>query len=214
MAQFKMDDFWMGPNERNFNEGFDELFKVKQDYKIPEPELTVQNQLDKMQEGDSIVGGRFTQAKGFKEAMDSVFGSWIKGKKEDKTTEEIIEFGISSTETKQETNTSSVASRLQLVQSGNSSMNIVVTEPRAFEDSLEIVNHLKTRKTVIVNLQYLERDVSQRVIDFVSGATLALDGSQERVGHGVFIFASMNTNLETESEGMKAYKDLFSKTFG
>ncbi len=85
---------------------------------------------------------------------------------------------------------------------------------RSFEDSLEIVNYLKDRKSVIVNLQYLDREVSQRVIDFVSGATLALDGSQERVGHGVFIFASMNCQVETESEGIKAYKDLFAKTFG
>lgn len=213
MAQFKMDDFWMGPNERNFNEGFDELFKVKQDYKIPLPSSDVKEALDKMQERDSIEGGRFTQAKGFKEAMDSVFGSWIKGnkKEQEKTTEEIIELGMSASIREE---SKPVANHLQLVQTGTSSVNIVVTEPRAFEDSLEIVNHLKARKTVIVNLQYLDRDVSQRVIDFVSGATLALDGSQERVGHGVFIFASRNCNLETETEGMRAYKDLFSKTFG
>lgn len=217
MAQFKVDDFWMGPNERNFSEGFDDLYKVKEDYKIPQPSEEVQNELDKMQEGVSIEDGRFTQAKGFKQAMDSVFGSWIRGKKdEEKTTEDIIELGFSSakSEVKKEETKSEQPNHLKLVQAGVSSVNIVVTEPRAFEDSLEIVNHLKTRKTVIVNLQYLDRDVSQRVIDFVSGATLALDGSQERVGHGVFIFASMNCNLETETEGMRAYKDLFSKTFG
>jgi cell division inhibitor SepF len=93
-------------------------------------------------------------------------------------------------------------------------VNIVVVEPRTFEDSLEIVNHLKERKSIIVNLQHLDRDVSQRVIDFVSGATLALDGTQERVGHGVFIFASMNCQVQTEAEGLRNYKDLFSKSFG
>ena len=148
--------------------------------------------------------------------MDSGINSWFSGRKVDEqSTEYMLDLGMSiKPPVEEEESKTSAASHLQLVQGAVSNMNIVVTEPRAFEDSLEIVNHLKSRKTVIVNLQYLDRDLSQRVIDFVSGATLALDGTQERVGHGVFIFASMNTNLETETEGMKAYKDLFSKTFG
>lgn len=103
---------------------------------------------------------------------------------------------------------------LQAVQTGSNSVNIVVVEPRSFDDSVEIVKHLKSRKSVIVNLQYLDNDISQRVIDFVSGATFAMDGTQERVGNGVFIFASMNCNVETDSQSSKAYKDLFAKTFG
>jgi FtsZ-interacting cell division protein YlmF len=110
--------------------------------------------------------------------------------------------------------TSFARTPLQAVQAGSNTVNIVVVEPRSFDDSVEIVKHLKGRKSVIVNLQYLDNDVSQRVIDFVSGATFAMDGTQERVGHGVFIFASMNCNVETDSQSSKAYKDLFAKTFG
>lgn len=214
MAQFKMDDFWMGPKEKNFTQGFDKLFQVEQDYEVPAPNSEVQDELKKLQDGVSIERSGFMNKEGLRQAMDTVLGSWFSSKKEEeRSTEELIDFGMSVKPAVEEAKPN-VASHLQLVQGAVSSMNIVVTEPRAFEDSLEIVNHLKSRKTVIVNLQYLDRDVSQRVIDFVSGATLALDGTQERVGHGVFIFASMNCHLETETEGMKAYKDLFSKTFG
>lgn len=208
----KMNKFWMGPSETTFTEGFEDLFKVKDEYKIPAPSAAIRERLDKILESDSIEDRQFTKAKGFNEAMESVFGNWMKGKlreEKDFMAPESMIPGPAPMATKPN------PSPLQLVQSGNAgSLNIVIIEPRAFEDSLEIVNHLKARKSVIVNLQYLDREVSQRVIDFVSGATIALDGSQERVGHGVFIFASINCQVETESEGIRAYKDLFAKTFG
>ena len=193
---FKMTKFWMGPDEKIFNQGFDHLFKVDEEYKIPEPSGEVKDRLASMVEKE---GNGVMEKEGFDLAMDNVFGS-----RKDKANE---------TEAPRDMSFRS-PSPLQAVQNGSSPLNIVVVEPRSFEDSLEIVNYLKDRKSVIVNLQYLDREVSQRVIDFVSGATLALDGSQERVGHGVFIFASMNCQVETESEGIKAYKDLFAKTFG
>ena len=194
-----MTKMWMGPDDKVFNQGFDQLFKVGEEYKIPEPSREVKDRLRMMQ--DEEEGRGLVDKEGFDLAMDNVFGS-RKEKLNPKVAEAPRDMSYRS------------PSPLQVVQNGSSALNIVVVEPRSFEDSLEIVNCLKERKSVIVNLQYLDREISQRVIDFVSGATLALDGSQERVGHGVFIFASMNCQVETESEGIKAYKDLFAKTFG
>lgn len=212
--KFKVDDLWMGPEEKTFNEGFGDLFNVKDEYKIPPPSAAVRGKLDRMLEEDITTvtgtGKRFTEAKGFNEAMDTVFGSWMRGKRDKEQEQPMLEESIMQAAPM----SMNRPSALQVVQSGAQGLNIVVIEPRSFEDSLDIVNHLKARKSVIVNLQYLDREISQRVIDFVSGATLALDGSQERVGHGVFIFASINCQVETESEGVRAYKDLFSKTFG
>jgi cell division inhibitor SepF len=91
-------------------------------------------------------------------------------------------------------------------------MNILVIEPRSFEDSMEIVKNLKSRNTVIVNLQYLDNESSQRVIDFVSGAAVAMDGSYERVGSGVFIFAPINCNLKSNTNS-DVYNEIFNKAF-
>jgi cell division inhibitor SepF len=77
---------------------------------------------------------------------------------------------------------------------------------------MEIVKNLKSRNTVIVNLQYLDNESSQRVIDFVSGAAVAMDGSYERVGSGVFIFAPINCNLKSNS-GSDVYNEIFNKAF-
>jgi len=203
MGLFKIKNLWMGPDENVVNEGFDDLFQVEDNYKIPPPGPDVKRRLTNMAYADTTKKEEgFTKMQGFEAAMDTVFGKKSKG--DSLHLEPMEQAPISMAR----------PAPLQLVQPGAGQLNIVVVEPRSFGDSLEIVNHLKDRKSVIVNLQYLDRDVSQRVIDFVSGATLALDGTQERVGHGVFIFASMNTQVETESEGVRAYKDLFAKTFG
>jgi cell division inhibitor SepF len=65
---------------------------------------------------------------------------------------------------------------------------VVVIEPSKFEEALEIVHHLKGRKAVILNLHLLDTTQSQRVVDFLAGATHAIEGHQQRIGDGVFIF--------------------------
>ena len=86
---------------------------------------------------------------------------------------------------------------------------VIVIEPRSFDEALEIVEELRCRRSVVLNLQYLDTEQSQRVVDFLSGATHALDGHQQRVGQGVFIFAPSNFTLNTESQEARALKDAF-----
>jgi len=91
--------------------------------------------------------------------------------------------------------------KLKVVDHPNSNKTqVVVIEPRAFEESLEIIEHLKTKKSVILNLHLLDTAQSQRVVDFLSGATHALEGNQQRIGDGVFIFTPNNVSIRSESE--------------
>ncbi len=75
---------------------------------------------------------------------------------------------------------------------------VIVIEPKAFEESLEIVEHLRAKKSVILNLHLLDTAQSQRVVDFLSGATHAIDGNQQRIGDGVFIFTPNHVSIATE----------------
>lgn len=98
---------------------------------------------------------------------------------------------------------------LEAVQKRANNVNIVLKDPRAYEDAMLIVKELKERNTVIVNLQYLDNETSQRVIDFISGAAVALNGSYERVGSGVFVFAPINCNLNSTEHSEDVYKEIF-----
>jgi cell division inhibitor SepF len=86
---------------------------------------------------------------------------------------------------------------------------VLVIEPRAFEESLEIIEHLRSRKSVLLNLHMLDNEASQRVVDFLSGACHAIDGHQQRIGDGVFLFAPATVLISSESTSSKAIKDAF-----
>ena len=84
---------------------------------------------------------------------------------------------------------------------------VVVIEPKAYNESITIVEALKERKTVILNLQLLDREQSQRIVDFLCGCTHALDGSQRKIGDNVFIFTPSNINISQEFMNSKLSTD-------
>lgn len=91
---------------------------------------------------------------------------------------------------------------------------VVVIEPRSFEEALAILDNLRSRKAVILNLMGLAPDQSQRLVDFVSGACHALDGHQEKIGESIFLFTPSNVVINTfhsdrDWMGAQQPKDLF-----
>ena len=86
---------------------------------------------------------------------------------------------------------------------------VMIIEPRSFDESLELIAYLRERKSIVINLHLLDAEQSQRVVDFLSGATHAIDGHQQRVGDGVFVFTPSNVPISAESEKSKAIRDAF-----
>jgi len=75
---------------------------------------------------------------------------------------------------------------------------VVVSEPTSFDDSQGIADHLKARRQVIVNMESTDKEVAQRILDFISGACYALDGRVQKIGEGVFLFAPYNVDITSE----------------
>lgn len=76
---------------------------------------------------------------------------------------------------------------------------VMVVEPRSFGEAAQIVQSLKDRKTIVLNLHLLDKEQSQRTIDFVCGAAHALCGKPQKVGDMVFVFTPSNVTLSVES---------------
>ena len=68
------------------------------------------------------------------------------------------------------------------------SAEVLVLEPRAFEEMPMVIQALKERKSVVLNLTMMDPSQAQRAVDFVAGATYTIDGHQERVGDSIFLF--------------------------
>lgn len=65
---------------------------------------------------------------------------------------------------------------------------VVLMEPRSFEEIPQAVRALRERKSVILNLGLMEPDQAQRAADYVAGGAYAVDGHQERLGDHIFLF--------------------------
>lgn len=77
-------------------------------------------------------------------------------------------------------------------------VKMVITQPTTFEQSEEICNYLKERKSVIVNLEYVNKDVARRIIDFVSGGVYALDGHIQKISNAIFLVAPINYEIASD----------------
>lgn len=75
------------------------------------------------------------------------------------------------------------------------SMKMVVYHPVSYEDTQNIIDNLKSRKPVIVNMEELEIDCAQRILDFMAGAIYALDGTIYKISRGIFVVAPTNYDV-------------------
>lgn len=80
--------------------------------------------------------------------------------------------------------------------SGSNQLKMIVIEPREFEESPKLVDSLKAKKPVIINLEKLDTDVARKIFDFLSGATYALDGNVQKIANNIFVFAPENVDID------------------
>lgn len=83
-------------------------------------------------------------------------------------------------------------------QANANAIQMVISQPTTFEQSDEICSFLKEKKSVIVNLEYVNKDVARRIVDFISGGVYALDGYIQKVSNSIFLVAPSNYEITNE----------------
>ncbi|WP_416198111.1 MAG: Cell division protein SepF [Sporanaerobacter sp.] len=78
----------------------------------------------------------------------------------------------------------------------NMNMKLVVHEPLNYEDAPKIIDDLKMRKTVVVNLEELELECKKQIFDFINGGLYALEGNIHKVTKDIFILAPNNVEID------------------
>jgi cell division inhibitor SepF len=77
---------------------------------------------------------------------------------------------------------------------------LVVIEPKSFDECPRLVDNLKSRKPVIINLEKLESDTARKIFEFLSGATYALNGNVQKIADNIFVFAPENVDIAANIE--------------
>ena len=79
-----------------------------------------------------------------------------------------------------------------------SQMQVVLVKPDRFEDVSSIADHLNDKKTVVLNLEAANREVSRRIIDFLSGVAYANKGNIKKVANSTFIIVPFDVDVMGE----------------
>ena len=83
---------------------------------------------------------------------------------------------------------------------GGNNMELKVIYPTAFGDVSEIADHLMSGRTVFLNLERTDREVSRRVMDFVSGVAYCIDGNIRRVAASTYIVSPKSVDVSETGE--------------
>lgn len=87
-------------------------------------------------------------------------------------------------------------------------LQVVLVKPEHFDDARPVADHLNSKHTVVLNLESTNKDVSRRLIDFLSGVAYANNGQIKRVANSTYIITPYNVNImgdlldELESSGV------------
>ena len=87
-------------------------------------------------------------------------------------------------------------------------LKVVLVKPERFENASEIADHLREKRTVVLNLESTNKDVARRLIDFLSGVAYAGDGKIKRVAANTYIITPYSVDImgdlidELENSGL------------
>ena len=87
-------------------------------------------------------------------------------------------------------------------------LQMVLVKPERFDDASTVADHLNAKRTVVLNLESTNKEVSRRLVDFLSGVAYANNGQMKRVANSTFIITPYNVDImgdlldELESNGV------------
>ncbi|NLT58834.1 MAG: cell division protein SepF [Clostridiales bacterium] len=74
-------------------------------------------------------------------------------------------------------------------------LQVILVKPERFDDAVGIADHLLEKRTVVLNLEQTNKDVSRRLVDFLSGVAYAGGGQIKKVANATFIITPYNVNI-------------------
>ncbi len=87
-------------------------------------------------------------------------------------------------------------------------LKVVLVKPERFENASEIADHLKEKRTVVLNLESTNKDIARRLIDFLSGVAYAGEGKIKKVAANTYIITPYSVDIigdlidELENNGL------------
>ena len=134
--------------------------------------------------------------------MDSIKGYFSAFDEEETEEEEVVETAEKKEVRREEPRKTDATPRIIGGKAKNTAYNpamqVVLVKPERYEDVTSIADHLNDKKTVVLNLESADRDLSRRIVDFLSGATYANHGNIKKISKGTFLIVPSGVDMMGE----------------
>lgn len=91
-----------------------------------------------------------------------------------------------------------IGAKNKTVPQSDSQMQVVLVKPERYDDVTSIADHINDKKTVVLNLENTDRDLSRRIVDFISGATYANHGNLRKISKGTMLIVPYGVDMMGE----------------
>ena len=105
-------------------------------------------------------------------------------------------------------NPSGFSGHVMNMNAGNK-QEVVLFHAKAFDDAAKAADELRKRRAVILNMENVDKSLTRRVVDFLSGSVYALDGSVKKVAQSTYLFCPHNMDVVGDLETIQADSDVF-----
>jgi cell division inhibitor SepF len=80
----------------------------------------------------------------------------------------------------------------------SSSTKVVIVLPQNINDAKDICDHLRSNRSIVMNVEDIETSIAQRIVDFLSGAVYSLDGNIQKISSGIFLATPNSVDIMGE----------------
>ena len=97
----------------------------------------------------------------------------------------------------------------QVLNMSSGKQEVVLFHAKTFEDAAKAADELRRRKAVILNMENVDKSLTRRVVDFLSGSVYALDGRVKKVAQSTYLFCPHNMDVVGDLETIQSESDSF-----
>ena len=90
----------------------------------------------------------------------------------------------------------------QVVSMGSGKQEVVLFHAKTFDDAARAADELRKKKAVILNMENVDKSLTRRVVDFLSGSVYALDGSVKKIAQSTYLFCPHNMDVVGDLENV------------
>lgn len=97
----------------------------------------------------------------------------------------------------------------QVLNMNSGKQEVILFHAKTFDDAAKAADELRKKKAVILNMENVDKSLTRRVVDFLSGSVYALDGRVKKIAQSTYLFCPHNMDVVGDLEGMQIEVESF-----